>query len=79
MHTQETCHNRFTVVLIGNRGVGKTSFMKRFVDKIFSENDTATVGFEPGSAVLERNGQSVRIDLWTCGPEILQCTPIKQQ
>ena len=37
--------NLFSLITLGDSGVGKTSLIQRFTDKIYNENTITTIGF----------------------------------
>eukprot|EP01120_Amphizonella_sp_Union-15-10_P013031 TRINITY_DN5973_c0_g1_i1.p1 TRINITY_DN5973_c0_g1~~TRINITY_DN5973_c0_g1_i1.p1 ORF type:complete len:212 (+),score=28.08 TRINITY_DN5973_c0_g1_i1:173-808(+) len=61
----------FKFVLVGSSGVGKTSFMTRFIDNVFETHNTATIGVEFHTCTLEIGvGQTVKLNVWdTAGQE----------
>ncbi|KAG2463454.1 ras-related protein Rab-38 [Polypterus senegalus] len=55
----------FKVLVIGDLGVGKTSFIKRYVHKIFSQHYRATIGVDFALQVLSWDENTViRLQLW---------------
>ena len=63
----------FKVVMVGNSGVGKTSFVQRIVDKNFEDNQIPTVGAQYASIETIVNGKKLIIDLWdTAGQEVFR-------
>ena len=59
------------IVLIGEAGVGKTSIISQFIDKIFQEDLQASTGGTFCSKTLNlENGQTIKFDIWdTAGQE----------
>eukprot|EP01117_Protostelium_nocturnum_P018080 TRINITY_DN7485_c0_g1_i1.p1 TRINITY_DN7485_c0_g1~~TRINITY_DN7485_c0_g1_i1.p1 ORF type:complete len:206 (+),score=33.13 TRINITY_DN7485_c0_g1_i1:27-644(+) len=58
------------VVLIGDSGVGKSSFLVRFTTKKFYNTHDPTIGAEFGSKVVGINGNEVSLKIWdTAGQE----------
>eukprot|EP00388_Colpodella_angusta_P003913 GDKJ01013423.1.p1 GENE.GDKJ01013423.1~~GDKJ01013423.1.p1 ORF type:complete len:217 (+),score=51.09 GDKJ01013423.1:34-684(+) len=61
------------IIIIGPSAVGKTSLMKAYVDKKFSNQYKATIGADFCSAELEVDGQAVSLQIWdTAGQERFQ-------
>ncbi|XP_019942199.1 ras-related protein rab7 [Paralichthys olivaceus] len=61
------------VVLIGNSGVGKSSFMNRYVNHRFTNMYRATIGTDFLSKTLNIDGHTVTLQLWdTAGTERFQ-------
>ena len=54
----------FKIVVIGDVGVGKTSFVNRWTKNIFTDDYKATILSEFKFKILEINGQIYRIQLW---------------
>jgi small GTP-binding protein len=62
-------HN-FKFIVIGSSGVGKTALVKRLVEGQFSNEGNSTIGVEYLTAVIEIDGQAVKLQLWdTAGQE----------
>ena len=60
----------FKMILIGDRGVGKTNILNRYVNDTFSEATKSTVGVELGTKVEEYNNTKIKIQIWdTAGQE----------
>ena len=61
----------YKIILVGDSGVGKSSFLKRAVHNIFTENYQATIGFEFLLLFYEINGIKIKLQIWdTCGQEM---------
>jgi small GTP-binding protein len=52
------------IVVIGNSGTGKTSFVNKWTKNIFSESYKATIVSEFGYKIFEHEGIFYRIQLW---------------
>ncbi|KAJ8272893.1 hypothetical protein GJAV_G00094680 [Gymnothorax javanicus] len=62
--------HKLQVIIIGSRGVGKTSIMERFTDDTFCEACKSTVGVDFKLKTLELRGQKIRLQIWdTAGQE----------
>ena len=56
----------FKILVIGELGTGKTSFIKRYVHQFFSDHYRATIGVDFALKVLQwdEEGTIVRLQLW---------------
>ena len=52
------------IIVIGNSGTGKTSFVNKWTKNIFSDTYKATIVSEFGFKIFEENGKLYRIQLW---------------
>jgi small GTP-binding protein len=52
------------VVLLGDRSVGKSSIINRFITDHFEENLQPTVGVDFMGKNITYKGQNYRIELW---------------
>ena len=60
----------FKAIVVGGAGVGKTSYIRRYVHDVFSHNYKATVGVDFHLKVIERPHETVRVQAWdTAGEE----------
>ena len=60
----------FKIILLGDSGVGKTSFGDRFATGSFSETRDLTIGVDFHSKVVTREGQKIKLQIWdTAGQE----------
>lgn len=58
------------VVLLGESGVGKSSFMLRFVANNFKVDSTSTVGASYMFKIIQVNGRNIKFNVWdTAGQE----------
>ncbi|XP_008576980.1 PREDICTED: LOW QUALITY PROTEIN: ras-related protein Rab-12-like [Galeopterus variegatus] len=63
------------IILIGSRGVGKTSLMERFTDDTFCEACKSTVGVDFKIKTVELRGKKIRLQIWdTAGQERFNST-----
>lgn len=50
--------------------MGKSCILSRFIDGIFNESSTHTIGVEFGSRVLSVGGKDLKLQIWdTAGQE----------
>jgi small GTP-binding protein len=52
------------ICLVGDFGVGKTSLVRRFVDRSFSDQYLTTVGVKISRKLVEINPQSLQLLIW---------------
>lgn len=65
MSNSEKREHLFKVLVIGELGVGKTSFIKRYVHSFFSQNYRATIGVDFALKVLNWDPNTIiRLQLW---------------
>ncbi|XP_033914881.3 ras-related protein Rab-12-like [Acipenser ruthenus] len=61
---------KLQVIIIGSRGVGKTSLMERFTDDTFCEACKSTVGVDFKIKTVELREKKIRLQIWdTAGQE----------
>ncbi|XP_037132470.1 ras-related protein Rab-12 [Syngnathus acus] len=61
---------KLQIIIIGSRGVGKTSLMERYTDDTFSEACKSTVGVDFKIKTVELRGKKIRLQIWdTAGQE----------
>ncbi|XP_063075815.1 ras-related protein Rab-12 [Engraulis encrasicolus] len=61
---------KLQIIVIGSRGVGKTSLMERFTDDTFCEACKSTVGVDFKIKTVELRGKKIRMQIWdTAGQE----------
>ncbi|MBL8233335.1 MAG: GTP-binding protein [Bryobacterales bacterium] len=66
------------VCLIGAPGVGKTSLVKRFVDRIFDERYLTTVGVKVDKKLVRVDQQEVTLMIWDlAGEDEFETIPMK--
>ena len=56
--------NNIKIIIIGESGAGKTSFVDRWTKNTFSENYKATIISEFSFKVIEEQGKLYRIQIW---------------
>jgi small GTP-binding protein len=60
----------FKFIIIGSSGVGKTALLKRLTEDTFSAESQSTIGVEFDSALIDVDGQTVKLQIWdTAGQE----------
>jgi small GTP-binding protein len=57
----------FKIVVVGEGAVGKTSLVKRFVDRIFTRDMKSTIGLDFSSKVLKVDGVEKILQIWDLG------------
>ncbi|XP_032816014.2 EF-hand calcium-binding domain-containing protein 4B-like isoform X2 [Petromyzon marinus] len=57
----------FKVVLVGNSGVGKSCFIRRFCDNEFNSDTTSTIGVDYDVKTLSVEGAKVALQFWDTG------------
>lgn len=63
-------HLLFKTILIGNSGVGKTSIINRYVEKIYTENFISTIGVDFKIKTISVDDNLVKLQIWdTAGQE----------
>ncbi|CAF1256146.1 unnamed protein product [Rotaria sordida] len=68
--TKSEYDHLFKLLIIGDSGVGKSSFLLRFVEDIFDESYIATIGVDFKTRTIKINGKTVKLQLWdTAGQE----------
>jgi small GTP-binding protein len=56
--------NDLKIIVVGNSGTGKTSFVNKWTKNTFSETYKATIVSEFGYKIFEFKGKFYRIQLW---------------
>lgn len=60
----------YKILVIGELGTGKTSFIKRYVHQFFSQNYRATIGVDFALKVLNWDASTIiRLQLWDIAGE----------
>lgn len=65
---------KLQAIIIGSRGVGKTSLMERFTDDTFCEACKSTVGVDFKIKTVELRGKKIRLQI--CMSSSLICVPV---
>lgn len=70
MKNQEIIKTQIKIITLGNSGVGKTSFVMRYIGNIYDDYQLSTNGFEIQTKHVKRNGKIYQIDFYdTAGQE----------
>ena len=60
----------FKLILIGNSGVGKSSILQRYIQKVFHESFASTIGVDFFMKSINLGDKSIKLQLWdTAGTE----------
>ena len=60
----------FKIILIGNSGVGKSSILQRYIQKVFNESYASTIGVDFFMKSITMGDKSIKMQLWdTAGTE----------
>ncbi|KAJ8374950.1 hypothetical protein SKAU_G00055300 [Synaphobranchus kaupii] len=62
---------KLQIIIIGSRGVGKTSLMERFTDDTFCEACKSTVGVDFKIKTVDLRGKKIRLQIWTAESECI--------
>ena len=62
LHSQ--CHNEFNLILVGDGGVGKTSFVKAHMTGEFEKKYVATLGSEVYPLTFHTNKGAIKFNCW---------------
>lgn len=60
---EEQFTHLFNIILLGDYGVGKTAFFRRFVDEPFNDKCRGTVGVDY-RAISVYNGELIKLLIW---------------
>ena len=71
MADKENAEITYKVLLLGDSSVGKTCFLKRYIDNTFQDAYLSTIGFDfKFKNVTLKDGKKVKVQLWdTAGQE----------
>ena len=64
MSSRTTFRNDIKIIVIGNSGVGKTSFVNKWAKNEFGDSTNTTIGSDFGHKIFENNGTIYNIQLW---------------
>ena len=60
----------FKIILIGSSGVGKSSILQRYIQKVFSDSYSCTIGVDFFMKSIDIGDKSIKLQLWdTAGTE----------
>ena len=60
----------FKIILIGSSSVGKSSILQRYIQKVFNESYSCTIGVDFFMKSLDIGDKSIKMQLWdTAGTE----------
>ena len=60
----------FKIILIGNSGVGKSSILQRYIQKVFNDSYSSTIGVDFFMKSITIGDKSIKLQLWdTAGTE----------
>ena len=60
----------FKLIVIGNSGVGKSSILQRYIQKVFKESYSSTIGVDFFMKSINIGDKSIKLQLWdTAGTE----------
>lgn len=62
--TNKNFGNDLKIIVVGNAGTGKTSFVNKWTKNTFSDIYKATIVSEFGYKIFDYNGKLYRIQLW---------------
>ena len=57
----------FTVVLIGDSGVGKSDLLSRFTRNEFNLESKSTIGVEFDTRMIQVDGKTIKAQIWDTG------------
>jgi len=66
----QECDYGFKLIIIGDAGAGKSSFMQQFLEGKFRKQSTHTIGVEFGTKVITLGSRRIKLQIWdTAGQE----------
>ena len=60
----KTTKNELKIIVVGNSGTGKTSFVNKWINNTFDENYKATIVSEFSYKIYDYKDKSYKIQLW---------------
>ena len=61
----------YTVVLIGDSGVGKSNLLSRFTRNEFNLETKSTIGVEFATRSIQADGKTIKAQIWDTGARSL--------
>ena len=58
------------ITLIGNPGVGKTCIISRYIDNVFEENNSPTIGANYSEKVINKKGKEYELNIWDTAGQV---------
>ena len=60
----------FKIMMLGDSGVGKTSFITRYISNKFGDRYLCTIGIDSQEKILTKNEKEIKLQIWdTAGQE----------
>jgi len=67
---RKDCDIQFKLVIVGDTGAGKSSLLLRFVDNVFTEGSSSTLGVDFRFRTVKMEKKTVKLQIWdTAGQE----------
>ena len=67
---EEEDSDSIKITLLGNPGVGKTCIIARYIEGIYNENSSSTIGANYSQKTITKGDREVNLDIWdTAGQE----------
>ena len=64
VQTTDDYHSLFKILLIGDSCVGKSSYLIRFSDNVYSESYISTIGVDFKVRSIELNNRIYKLQVW---------------
>ena len=61
---------KFKILIIGNKGSGKSRFVNSFIINSFKTDSRITIGIDFKEKIIEVNNQRVKLEIWDFGAEL---------
>ena len=55
--------NLFKILIIGNSAVGKTAFLTRFTEDVFTDSFCSTIGIDFRIKTMHKNGKKIKLQV----------------
>ncbi|CAG9331100.1 unnamed protein product [Blepharisma stoltei] len=70
----QTNDYNFKIIIVGDSGVGKSSLIRRYMKKEFSEKTATTIGVWNYTKIVEIENKNIMLNIWdTAGQEKFKC------